>query len=69
MFDELAMLTLLRKKKKTQEEWAKYLGINKATLHRKMIGESDFWRDEIQKTCDFLGEEELNSIFFAKEVT
>mgnify|MGYP000131677965 FL=1 len=69
MFDEIAMRMLLRKKGKTLEEWANYLGIDRLTIYRKMSGESDFWRREIQKTCEFLGEESLNAIFFAQEVT
>ena len=69
VFDEFAMRGMLKRKHLTIDGWAKYLGISKTTLYRKMSGESDFWRNEIQKTCVFVHEESLNSIFFADEVT
>ncbi|EFE47659.1 hypothetical protein HMPREF0863_00299 [Erysipelotrichaceae bacterium 5_2_54FAA] len=69
IFDEHAMRLLLASKGLTIEAWAKALNISKVTLYRKMSGESDFWRDEIQKTCEFVEEKSLNYIFFASRVT
>lgn len=47
------------------------IGINPATLNRKMSGESDFTREEIQKIRNilYLTDEELNGIFFAEQLT
>ena len=47
------------------------IGINPATMNRKMSGESDFTRAEIQKIRNVLSltDEELNSIFFAEQLT
>lgn len=69
VFDEFAMRDLLRRKHLTIEGWAKKLGISKTTLYRKINGESDFWRSEIQATCEYVKEDTLNSIFFAQKVT
>lgn len=55
---------------KTMAEVARYLGINPATLTRKMDGTSDFTRSEIQllRTYLSLSDESLNAIFFANEL-
>ena len=47
------------------------IGINPATMNRKMSGESDFTRSEIQKIRNILNltDDELNSIFFAEQLT
>lgn len=68
-FDEIAMRNLLRKKRLSLTGWANYLSVSKPTLYRKMSGESDFWRNEIFLTCKYVGEIELNYIFFANKVT
>lgn len=51
----------------TLEQIAQKLGINPATLHRKMALESDFTRNEISILKDVLGLsiDDLNAIFFA----
>lgn len=54
---------------KTLSDVANILGINLVTLYRKMNGESDFYRNEIQILCEFLKIENPSEIFFAKEVT
>lgn len=50
----------------TQKQLADFLGINKSTLIRKLSGESDFTRSEIQKSKHFLSltPEEVDRIFF-----
>lgn len=67
-FDENAMRNLLHEKNLTIEGWAKKLGISRTTLYRKIQGKSDFWRDEIQSTCEYVGEKSLNAIFFSKKL-
>lgn len=69
MFDEFAFRDLVRRKGKTMKQVAEALGISTTTLYRKMSGESDFYRGEIQTMCRFLGEESLGNIFFAKNVS
>ncbi len=69
MFDEIAFRYFLAKKGKTLQDIATTLGISKVTLYRKINGESDFFRDEIAKCCEVLGKENMQEIFFAKEVT
>ncbi len=46
---------------------AEAMGIDKATLYRKMNGISDFTRAEIIKFCEATGcsNDEMTSIFFA----
>ena len=52
---------------KTLEDVARAIGIDIATLHRKMNGASDFNRSEIEKVIKFLNltNEEILRIFFA----
>lgn len=58
----------LKRNEKTRRNLADYLGINITTLYRKITGESDFTRSEIQKTKDYLDltSEQLEHIFFEK---
>ena len=53
---------------KTIKETADALSINEATLYRKINGESDFYRNEIQILCEFLSIENPNEIFFASKI-
>lgn len=55
----------------TTEKLANLLGINSATLYRKMRGESDFSRSEIIIIRSILGlsADEAEAIFFAPELT
>ena len=55
-------------KGKTLREVAKILKIDEATLYRKMNGDSDFYRNEIQTLCRFLEIENPTEIFFADEI-
>lgn len=56
--------------RKSVESLATYLGINVATLYRKMNGKSDFTRNEILLIMAFLclSNDEVFAIFFAKEL-
>ena len=46
----------LRRKHMTLRDFAQYLGINAATLYRKMNKTSDFTLPEIQKVRVFIGD-------------
>lgn len=50
---------------KTLKDVAKFIGINEATLHRKIARDGDFTRVEIAKIVDFLHLETPQEIFFA----
>ncbi len=65
MFDCNRFKALLLLKGKTVKDVAKALEISESAVYRKMSGKSDFYRSEIQKCCELLGEENLTSIFFA----
>jgi len=67
MFDKALFKYTVEKKQQTLESVAEHIGINPATLYRKMSGISDFNRKEIQEIKEFLvlSDEESNSIFFA----
>lgn len=67
MFDKALFKYTVEKKQQTLESVAAHIGINSATLYRKMNGISDFRRKEIQEIKKFLllNDEESNRIFFA----
>lgn len=69
MFDKLKFKAAVVGKGKTMAEVAKYLNINESTLYRKVNGETEFSRQEIQSICSFLKLESPIDIFFAKELT
>lgn len=52
--NDVGLRMILKKADSSVEELAKYLNISKATVYRKLSGESDFYREEIDKVCDFL---------------
>lgn len=53
----------------TLRQVAAELNIDETTLYRKMNGESDFYRREIQQLCSILKIENPSAIFFAQEIT
>ena len=61
----------LDERNKNLNELADCLGINVATLYRKLNGTSDFTRSEIQQIRLFvpLSKEDIYSIFFANQLT
>jgi transcriptional regulator with XRE-family HTH domain len=69
MFNQKKFKALLVMKGKTMQNIADLLGINQATLYRKINGNSDFYRREIQAICNYLKIEDPNEIFFAQEIT
>lgn len=68
MFNEELFHSELKKLGMTVPALAKHLGISKVTLYRKISGESDFYRDEIQKCRELFGKDAADNIFFAAEV-
>lgn len=69
MFDQQAFFRSLKQHDITVADLAKSLEINRTTLYRKISGESDFTRNEVQKCRELLGIEDCNAIFFAPDVT
>lgn len=68
MFNEKAFKRAIEDADMTLEDVAKLLNINIVTLYRKINGESDFYRKEIQKIGSVIGAEKIMSIFFASKV-
>lgn len=66
MFSKTHFEIALLKAQKSKSDVAGILGISPITLYRKISGESDFFRDEIQKISEYLGlsTEEKEDIFF-----
>ena len=69
MFDKKKFKAQVILSGKSLQEVAGILGINVATLYRKMNGESDFYRNEIHLLCEKLDIENPSEIFFADKVT
>lgn len=69
MFDEQAFFCTLQEVGLSVAELAEVIGISKVTLYRKVHGESDFTRKEIQICMRIFGKERASAIFFAKEVS
>lgn len=68
MFDQKAFFDCLKGHKLSAQELAERLGISRVTLYRKVSGESDFTRKEIQTCRELFGAEICERIFFASEV-
>jgi len=60
---ELFKNTISEKGKSIKDVYV-FLNIDSSTLYRKMIGESDFYREEIKKICELLEIEDPKPIFF-----
>ncbi len=68
MFNEKAFRRAIEDAGLTLLDIAKLLNINIVTLYRKINGESDFFRDEIQKIGYAVGVDKIIDIFFAPKV-
>ena len=70
MFSERRFRERLFREGYTKEKLARVLGINQATLYRKINGKSEFTRIEMQvvQKALHLSRDELCSIFFADEL-
>lgn len=69
MFDETKFKAAVIGSGKTLKDVANALDISIVTLYRKMNGESDFYRAEIEKCCELLKTNNMSDIFFARKVT
>lgn len=69
MFDKRLFKAQVVLKGLTLRAVAAEIGVDTATLYRKMNGDSDFYRAEIQKLCQLLDVKNPEAIFFAKELT
>ena len=65
MFKKNEFRAILARKEMSANDVAKALGIDPATLSRKISGQSDFYRNEIAKLCKILdlSAEEIMQIF------
>lgn len=69
MFDKKAFHIAAIKADMTYDDVAKSIGINASTLYRKMNGQSEFTRSEIQRICDVLSIDSPMDIFFTEKLT
>lgn len=70
MFKKNEFRAALARAEKSTADVARALKIDPATLTRKMAGQSDFFRDEIEKIRDLLGLDwaAVREIFFAQDI-
>ena len=63
--------SLLYRQHRTCSDLEKVLGISKTALYRKLKGETEFKRSEIQAMIDYFGldEQQTQDIFFNDEVS
>lgn len=69
VFNKKAFVRLIEDYNYTISQIAEKLGISTVTLYRKMNGESDFFRSEIQILIGIFGYENIKLIFFAEKVS
>lgn len=69
MFDRKAFEMLIEQRGVKITALAAAMKMGTSTFYRKLSGESEFTRSEIQRCCEFFGADHLNQIFFAKEVS
>lgn len=67
MFDEAKFKADVIGSGKTLKDVASALDISTVTLYRKMSGESDFYRAEIEKCCELLNTKNMSEIFFCSQ--
>lgn len=65
LFDEKKFRKIVKEQGKTLQDVANILHINLVTLYRKMNGESDFYRNEMDILIKELSINNPNEIFFA----
>lgn len=67
MFKKNEFKAAMARKELSVTDIAKEMGIDPATLFRKISGQSDFYRNEIEKLCQILelSAEDTLKIFFA----
>lgn len=68
MFNKNEFKAQIVKKGMTVKKIAESLGINEATVYRKINADGDFTREEINKLIDILQIENPMDIFFAEQL-
>lgn len=68
MFNKNEFMAQLVRNGKTIKDIAGYLGINEATVYRKINADGNFTRREINKLIQFLDIDDPKFIFFADEL-
>lgn len=68
MFDKKKFKGIILLKGKTLQDVANLLNISLSTLYRKMNGDSDFYRNEIDIIVREFDIENPNEIFFASNI-
>lgn len=71
MFDEPLFRYMVNRRQLSLADVAGRMGVNEATLYRKMKGKSDFTRAEIQNLKNILdmSNDESLKVFFAEKLT
>ena len=69
MFDKKKFLAILIIQGKTIADIAECLGVTRHTVYNKINGKSRFYAGEIAQIRDYLNLSDVESIFFAKEIT
>ena len=65
MFNKNKFMALLKENDISIEQLAGIIGVSKTTLYRKINGESDFYRSEIQAIATVVPNAKIETIFFA----
>lgn len=70
MFDYSKLRGAIREKTKTQEQFAKMLGISKGSLSAKLSGKSDFSHSQMYNSMKILNIDvkDLDEYFFKRKV-
>lgn len=64
MYSKRRLMSYLALQGSTLGELADFIGIDRSTLSRKVNGQTEWTRSEIQKTCEFLHLTSPKLIFF-----
>lgn len=67
MFDECAFRDAARRNKLRIKDITELLGCSGTSLYRKLSGETEFTRDEIEKCAAFMSFDEINRVFFCPD--
>ena len=68
MFNRVEFEVAMLRKGANRQDLARAIGVSYATLMRKIEKDGDFDREQISKIMTYLGIDDPNPIFFAKEL-
>ena len=68
MFNRVEFEVAMLRKGANRQDLAKVIGVSYVTLMRKIENDGDFDREQISKIMAYLGIDDPNPIFFAKEL-